>query len=352
MPPGVDAPRPIRAPDLHAFGNDAAHIAMTVSCTDSDQLPRVHDAGDFTTVGGRDVQVMHNGVLVERDAYVGTWMTEIIRCLRGFHEPQEELVFARTLERLATTDESPTMIELGSWWAYYSLWFRRVFPRSRIVAVEPDTEHLAITERHFALNHETADFVHGGIASGNEQTFSMEYESDSEVHDVPRYTLGELLSAQQLDRVSVVLADIQGAETALVEDAMDLLSGGAVRFLFISTHHFTISRDALTHQRVLKAVRSAGGHVIAEHSVGESFSGDGLVAVSFDPKDTDFTVDITRARQRDSQFGELEVPLAKAFARVVAAEEKAATVTRWNLNLVRRITELEALLDEETHPGE
>ena len=60
---------------------------------------------------------MHNGLLIEKDSYCGPWMTEIIRSLRGFHEPQEELVFAKILDRLARSDESPAIIELGCWWS-------------------------------------------------------------------------------------------------------------------------------------------------------------------------------------------------------------------------------------------
>ena len=55
---------------------------MTVSCTDTDGLPRVSNAGDVDLVDGTAVQVMHNGILVEKDSYCGAWMTEIIRCLR------------------------------------------------------------------------------------------------------------------------------------------------------------------------------------------------------------------------------------------------------------------------------
>ena len=156
---------------------------------------------------------MHNGILVEKDSYCGAWMTEIIRCLRGFHEPQEELVFARILDRLRSSEDCPSMIELGCWWSFYSLWFRKVFPASRVVAVEPDLEYLNLAKRHFALNHESADFVHGGIAAGDAPTLEFQAQSDGRVRNVPKYDLAQLLEMHGLDRVSLVLADIQGAET-------------------------------------------------------------------------------------------------------------------------------------------
>ena len=189
----------------------------TVSCADTDVLPRVWDAGDIVQVDGMAVQVMHNGILIERDSYCGPWMTEIIRCLRGFHEPQEELVFAKILDRIVSSADSPAMIELGCWWSFYSLWFCKVLPVSRVVAVEPDLEYLNVARRHFALNHESADFVHGGIAAGHAlSTPGFLAQSDGQVHDIPQYDLAQLLEMHGLERASLVLADIQGAETALI----------------------------------------------------------------------------------------------------------------------------------------
>ena len=298
--------RPTRVPDPAPFAQDGDRVVLTVSCTDTDALPRVSDAGDIKLVDGTAVQVMHNGILIEKDSYCGPWMTEVIRCLRGFHEPQEELVFANILDRLIGSDDCPSMIELGCWWSFYSLWFRKVLPTSRVVAVEPDLEYLNMARRHFALNHESADFVHGGIAAGNSPRLDFLAQSDGRVHDVPQHDLAQLLEMHGLERASLVLADIQGAETALIEGARDVLADGRVRFMLVSTHHHSISGDPLTHQRTLTGLRELGAHVIAEHSVGESYSGDGLVAVSFDPADRDFEVAISRARQCESLFGELE----------------------------------------------
>jgi len=90
---------------------ELARIALTVRCRDTDRLPKVVGAGDVDD----GVQTMHNGVKVEEGGYYGEWMTEVIRRLRGHHEPQEEVAFHTILERLAATAGSaPTMLELGS----------------------------------------------------------------------------------------------------------------------------------------------------------------------------------------------------------------------------------------------
>ena len=142
---------------------------------------------------------------------------------------------------------------------------------------------------------------------------------------------------QRLERVSLVLADIQGAETPLIEGARSVLADGRIRFLIVSTHHHSISGDPLTHQRALLALQELGAHVIAEHSVGESFSGDGLIAVSFDPSDKELTVAISRTRQRDSLFGEVEGELAQALARMHDVELTASQAARSASDLAAQV---------------
>jgi hypothetical protein len=97
---------------------------------------------------------------------------------------------------------------------------------------------------------------------------------------------------------------VQGPEDDVLARASGLLREHRIRFLVISTHHRSISGDALTHRRCLTTVTKAGAHVIAAHTVGESFSGDGLIAVSTDPRDRDLVVEISRCRVEDSLFGE------------------------------------------------
>jgi hypothetical protein len=113
-----------------------------------------------------------------------------------------------------------------------------------------------------------------------------------------------------LEHVDLVLVDVQGAETVLLHRALGDIAANRVRFMIISTHHYSISGDPLTHQRALQLLRNAGAHIIAEHSVPESFSGDGLIAVSFDSRDADLVVPITFARSKDSLFDEVEYDLA------------------------------------------
>jgi FkbM family methyltransferase len=310
-------------PDLAGLPEEIhARVRLTTSCHDCDDLPKVDAAGQvITREDGQRVQVMHNGVVVEAGGYFGDWMAEIIRCLRGHHEPQEELAFSRVLDRLAAEGRPLTAIELGSFWAYYSLWFLQEFPDGRVVAMEPDPLNLEVGERNFALNGRTGTFLPGVIGPQPGELIEFVSETDGTTHSVPALSLETLMAAGDMEHVDLLLCDVQGGEQYFFPQALDLLRGGAVRFAIISTHHHSISGDPLTHQKLLDLFRDMGAHIVVEHTVGESFSGDGLIVVSFDPVlDGDFVIETSRARQSDSIFGALEYDLAKAQEQLAAAE--------------------------------
>lgn len=321
----------------------ARRLTTTVSCADADGIPKVAGAGEVRERDGRLVQVMHNGLLVEAGGYYGEWMTECIRALRGHHEPQEELVFDRIVRRLRAEGGSPVMIEFGSFWTYYGLWFCQALPGARVVALEPDPHYLEAGRRNATLNGlgDRVAFVHAAIGNEPGETLAFPAESDGQVHEVVQHDLASLVSAAGLDRVDLVLADVQGAETILLDRARGDLHDGLVRFLVVSTHHHSISGNPLTHQQALALIRAAGGHVISEHTVGESFSGDGLIAASFDERDKDLEVPVSYARGRDSLFGELEYDLAAVTAERDALRREidamlATKTWRW-ASLPRRV---------------
>ena len=123
-------------------------------------------------------------------------------------------------------------------------------------------------------------------------------ESDDEDHEVVQYDLASLMRSADVEHVDLALADVQGVEQILLDRARTDFLRHRVRFLLVSTDHHSISGDVMTHQRALGMLEEAGGQIIAEHSISESFSGDGLIAVSFDPDDAGFVVDVSRARSR------------------------------------------------------
>ena len=73
---------------------------------------------------------LHNGNKVSisgENSYYGNF-SQILVMNRGVHEPLEEFCFQETLEKIM--DVEPKMIELGSYWAHYSMWFMKKFPKA------------------------------------------------------------------------------------------------------------------------------------------------------------------------------------------------------------------------------
>ena len=314
--------------------DDQRRIELTVAVRDTDAIPKVPQAGEVTERDGVPVQVMHNGVVVREGCYHGAWMTEIIRRLRGHHEPQEELAFHIVLSRLAEDTSAPTMLELGSFWAYYSLWAKRTIPATRLMLVEPDISNLEVGRENLRLNGvEASVLVHAAVGDRHDVTRSVPWESDGRRHRTRIVSVDGLMREHDVERIDLLLCDVQGAEIEALRGAAGALADGRIRFLVVSTHHHEISGDPLTHQRCAELLRGANLHFIAEHSVAESCSGDGLIVASTDPRDRDLAAPISIVRARDTLFGELEWDLARRRRR---GARIARAVPRLHTALQRR----------------
>ena len=327
---------PALTPDQHR------RFAQTVACRDTDVLPKVPNAGGLIERDDVRLQVMHNGLVVEEGCYYGPMMTAIITELRGHHEPQEEIVFDTMVRRLAEAPGiEPVIVEFGSFWAYYTMWFCQQLPNARGVCLEPDPAYLQVGRRNAELNGlaERISFLAGAVGDAPGAGVEFTAESTGETVTVPQFDLQSLCAECDVTRVALAMVDIQGFESVLLPRAAELLRSGFVRFLIVSTHHQLISGDFLTHQKARNLLVGLGAHVIAEHAIGESCSGDGLLAVSFDPVDADLHVDVSRVRSVDTIWGEPEYRLAELHGQVA---ERDAVIAHYQRHVDRVEAELAA----------
>lgn len=331
LPPSVSADLPPATP-----ADPAAHLAplpiepvlksrilMTVGCRDSDPIPKVPGAGGtFAAPDGTRYQLMHNGLKVVEDGYCGRWMTELIRLAHGHHEPQEEWAFHQLLKQVPA---GGTMLELGSNWAYYSLWFGKEVPGARLLLVEPDAVNLETGRKNFALNGMSGEFVRASVGRTALPPRPFDTENGPNPQLVPEVCVDDLLEQFAVPRLEVLFADIQGAELDMLHGAERSIAAGRVRFVVVSTHHYLISRSPLTHEQCVAFVRDRGGHVLVEHGVGESFSGDGLIVASFDPADRHLPpIRVSRNWPSNSLFPEANHDLAAAWRAIDAARDAIA----------------------------
>ena len=288
-------------------------VAMATRGHDCDDLPKVPDAGGVFDLGdGRPVQIMHNGMKVVAGGYYGAWMTELIRLCRGHHETQEERVFYEVERRLPP---DARMIELGGYWSYYSLWFLRGSPQRKALVVEPEPTYLEIGRANAELNGLAPKFMQGFAGAEFAESLPFACEASGE-QAMPRFSVEYLMAQEGWDRLDLLHADIQGAETEVLESCRELLKAGRIGWVFVSTHAYQISGDPLTHQRCLAILRESGATIEAEHDIHESFSGDGLIVARFDPAPADWsTVRISYNRASQSLFRHLAYDLAEAWGR-------------------------------------
>lgn len=293
-------------------------IQLASSCGDCAAIPKVDHAGEIIHQDGNDWQVMHNGLLVLMGGYYGPWMSQIIRNLRGHHEPQEEAVFHLICQQ---ADQKGLMIELGCYWSYYTMWFLHQSKNRKAIGVDIDDEHLKIGKQNLRKNglENQVTLIKGVVDSGSDSEHLITTES-GERKRVKGISLFDCYRIAN-QRIEILHCDAQGAEEIVVDQAIELARQGQVRFVVFSTHAFEITGNPLTHQECLQKLINAGCHIIAEHDVHESFSGDGLIVGSFDPNDRQLHVNISHNRTCDAMFASPAVHHKLALAEITLLKQ-------------------------------
>jgi FkbM family methyltransferase len=285
--------------NIDATETSLRRATLAISCRDAELIPKVANAGAVETMGGKPVQIMHNGLKVMYGGYHGDWMATVIHGLRGHHEPQEERAF---YEILRYCRPKTSIVELGAFWAYYSMWYLKRIPFSHAYCLEPDASHIAVGQENMRLNGLEATFTRGCI--GDQYISEHRVNTDSgESVVIPQHNVPSLMAHFGLDKIELLHADVQGAELGLLSSCAPLFADRQIRFVVVSTHHSSISGSVTTHSECLALLKQNGAHILCEHDSDESFSGDGLVVAAMRTEDKLIPpVHISRCRRGDSLF--------------------------------------------------
>ncbi len=260
--------------DLPLSVESQQRVTLAIKCRDCNDLPRVADAGKVFEAGGNSVQMMHNGIQTYCSSHYGPYNVEVIRQLKGVHEPQEERVFHEVLKQIAG---GATIMELGSFWAYYSLWFLQTIRGSRAILIEPVPAALEAGKRNFALNGRQGTFINAAISDQCRPAAAIELWKGFEVM-AETITVDSLMDSQSLEYLDVLHADIQGTEGRMLLGAERSLSQHRIGWLFLSTHSEYI------HQFCRLQLFRHGYTIVAQHTPAESFSIDGLIVAAVSPQ--------------------------------------------------------------------
>lgn len=300
-PADSGATKTAAASDQRRSFQEKERTAMTVSCKDCENLPKVFGAGSVISIGDQQVQLMHDGTRVIAGGYYGDWMQEVIGKLQGHHEPQEELLFHTLLKH---AHPGSLMVEFGCYWAYYSNWYLGAVPQSTAICIEPDENRLQVGQQNFQINQREAA-IHVAAAGGQYQSeCPFVRESDGASVTIPVWDFAKLLEQVGTDCIEFLHMDTQGAELPFLQSIARTPYQNRIRFLVISTHHQSISGSATTHRDCLAELINLGAFILCEHSVDESFSGDGLIVASFLAEDACIAMpNISRNQPENSLFG-------------------------------------------------
>jgi len=261
---------------------EAFRVKMTASCADAAGIPKVVEAGKIFCRNGEWVQIMHEGTIVSAGGYYGGWMEAIIAQLRGHHEPQEELLFNHLLKHVRPQSR---IVELGCFWAYYSNWYLGAVDGAHAVCIEPDSNNLSVGAKNLSLNGRKADLINAAISGHFSDGVSFRRESDGVTVTIPSLDFEHVFHASGGGRIEVLHMDVQGAELPFLQSMSKSRVSENVRFVVVSTHHQQISGSYTTHRDCIAQLIKLGAVILCEHTIEESFSGDGLILASFEPND-------------------------------------------------------------------
>lgn len=261
--------------------NDAwrQRINICISCPDNEKIPRCKDAGNIKN--GK--QLMHNGIWINVGSYYGPEKTTLFYENKGVHEPQEEYLFQLVLDFIADKDSSKkVMIELGSFWAFYSLWFKHNFPFAKVIMVEPERFNIESGKRNFKLNRAEGHFVNAFVSDKHKQ-----YNTN----EVRTVTVDGIIDEFKLENIDILHSDIQGFERDMLAGAEDTLKNQLAEFLFISTHSNEIHLDCL------ETIKKHSYRVICDINLDDSFSDDGLIVACNNTSSFKFKEKISKRSQ-------------------------------------------------------
>jgi hypothetical protein len=229
-------------------------IDLIIECPDNKYIPRVINAGKII----RGKQIMHNNLKINLGSYYGPEIAKVLLLNNGVHEPQEEKVFQEVLKYIP---DGATMIEMGSFWSFYSMWFNSKIKNAINFMIEPENFNIESGIRNFKLNNMKGCFIEAFIGE----------ESKLLSDNKKMICIDDFLLNQNIQYVHILHSDIQGFENDMLKGANKTLSSYKVGFIFISTHSEEL------HINCLKDLDHLNYKIIAEASPLNSFSEDGLI---------------------------------------------------------------------------
>jgi len=169
-------------------------------------------------------------------------------------------IFEHQIYKFTSENSEPVIIDAGANIGLACIYFRRIYPKSRITAIEADPEILRLLSANLeTFGASDVTVLHGAVWDSNEDVrFAQDHADAGRVsHDgetvVPGIRLRELIDGQQIDLLKI---DIEGAETRVLSDCEGVLDG--VQRIFVEYHSFEKQPQSLS--TLLGVLERSGFH--------------------------------------------------------------------------------------------
>lgn len=237
-------------------------------------IPRIEDAGKLDSDGNI---IMNAGLKVVPHSYCGEF-TDLFLKNRGVHEASQEYIFELVLNKIKENNQNkPIMIEFGSYWAYYSMWFQKV-TNGVNYCVEPNIEHLELGRNNFSINNMSATFINRKVALWKN------------MNNNNLISIDRMAKLYKLKKIDLIHSDIQKAEVDLLKGGINSFTKQLIDYIFISTHSISI------HQQCLDLINEYGYKIIANADENHTYFGDGLIVACKRDINFDF-IDLNKTQE-------------------------------------------------------
>jgi FkbM family methyltransferase len=165
-------------------------------------------------------------------------------------------------------NDSPYIIDCGSNIGMSILYFKVLYPHSRIVAFEPGEETYSCLEENVKNNRLNSVALHKAALSSKEGTIELYYDQDNvsslrtstkkERMPKQRRTVEAMLLSKYIhEDVDFLKIDIEGSELEVIEELSNAKKLRYVKQMVIEYHHH-IARESDVFSRMLMLLEDAG----------------------------------------------------------------------------------------------
>lgn len=231
------------------------------------------------------------GIKVNKDSYYGNHIN-ILKLNKGSHEPSEERMFQNILTDIP---ENGIMLELGSYWSFYSIWFNKTVKNAKNYCIEPGDAEMKIGIYNCKLNNAICDYTKGFVGSN--------IGVPREASNATIINLNDYLQVKNINKLDILHSDIQGAEFEMLTSITNLLDEQKIRYLFISTHSNEI------HYKCIELFKKHNYRIIANSNFDdETYCFDGIIVACHKDNNKFKEINLgnrkhTKLLTRDSEIG-------------------------------------------------